>query len=342
MTKASVIILCYQHERFVADALVSALEQDYPDVEVIIADDGSTDNSRMIIQEIIRTHPRGGRAKILPDAPNMGIVANWNRAVAAASGQILIGIASDDIATRDRVSKAVRVFDADPQVMAVFSQVSLIDADGRVFLESFEKRPPSFAKFLGSGHVAGIHFWQGAPVLGACGCYRAVLARNFPPLVEALSEDQPYVYRALLLGAVAYVPERLVFWRWHGANASLGSINDEKTPEEVLRRRAGLFFGRHRTSWQYERDADAAAAMGFIGEKRHRQELLKIRGNRAIELLGGATISPGTAVGLWMTLAIDVIATNWWEPAAWAFVGRQLVKYIAPTGVKLRKSRPIR
>lgn len=342
MTKASIILLSYQHEEFIAEALVSALEQDYPDVEVIVADDGSTDRTKTIIQEILGTHPLGGRAKILPDAPNLGIVANWNRAVAAASGDILIAIASDDIATRDRVSKAVHVFDTDPQVMAVFSQVSLIDDKGRVFLESVERRRPFYAKYVGSGNVAGIHFWQGAPVLGACGCYRAVLARNFPPLVEALSEDQPYVYRALLLGAVAYVPDRLVFWRWHGANASLGSMNDEETPKDVLRRRAQLFFGRHRTSWQYERDTAVAHAEGLIDEKRYRQELRKIKGHRAIELLGGATICPGVGAGYWMTLAFDVIATNWGQPAAWAFVARQLVKYIAPTDVKLRKSRPIR
>ena len=130
MTKASIIFLSYQHEQFIAEALVSALEQDYPDVEVIVADDGSTDRTKAIIQEIIRTHPRGHRATVLPDAPNMGIVANWDRSVAVATGDVLIAMASDDIATPNRVSKAVYIFDSDPEVMAVFSQVSLIDSEG--------------------------------------------------------------------------------------------------------------------------------------------------------------------------------------------------------------------
>lgn len=342
MTKASIIFLSYQHEQFVAEALVSALEQDHPDVEVIVADDGSTDRTKAIIQEIIRTHPLGYRATVLPDTPNMGIVANWNRAVAAATGGVLVVIASDDIATVNRASKVVQVFDSDPEVMAVFSQVSLIDSDGRVFLDSFEKSRPCYAKFVGLGNVAGIHFWQGAPVLGACGCYRAALAKEFPPLSAALSEDQPYVYRALLLGAVAYVPDRLVFWRWHGRNASLGSMTDETNPAEALGLRAGLFFGRHLAASQYVRDAEAAFQAGTISRCRYEQELSKIAGVRAIELLGGRTLQPGTSLVSWFGAASDALLRNGGTFAAWAYVVRSFIKFVAPMKFKLRKSRAIR
>lgn len=342
MTKASIIFLSYQHEQFVAEALVSALEQDHPDVEVIVADDGSSDRSKEIIKETLRTHPLGHRAMVLPDVPNMGIVANWNRAVMAASGDVLVGIASDDVATGDRVTKVVQVFDSDPEVMAVFSQVSLIDSDGRIFLDTFEKSRPGYAKFVGSGNVAGIHFWQGAPVLGACGCYRAALAKEFPPLSAALSEDQPYVYRALLRGAVAYVPDRLVFWRWHGRNASLGSSADESDPNDTLRRRADLFFGRHFTAEQYVRDAEAAFRRGAISRSRYEQELRKIAGVRAIELLGGRTLQPGTSFTAWVSAASDALLRNVTSLAAWAYVARSFIKYVAPVKFKLSKSRAIR
>lgn len=342
MTKVSIIFLSYQHEQFVTEALVSALEQDHPDVEVIVADDGSTDRTKAIIQEIIRTHPLGYRATVLPDAPNMGIVSNWNRAVAAATGDVLIGIASDDIAAVNRASKVVQVFDSDPEVMAVFSQVSLIDSSGRVFLDSFEKNRPCYAKFVGAGNAPAIHFWQGAPVLGACGCYRAILAKDFPPLSAALSEDQPYVYRALLLGAVAYVPDRLVFWRWHGRNASLGSMTDESNPVDTLRRRADLFFGRHFAAEQYARDAEAAFRRGAISRSRYGQELCKIAGVRAIELLGGRTLQPGTSFAAWVGAASDVLLRNATSLAAWAYVARSFIKYVAPVKFKLLKSRAIR
>jgi hypothetical protein len=342
MTKVSIIFLSYLHEKYVAEALTSALEQDYPDVEVIVADDASTDRSKAIISEVIRTHPAGHRAKILPEAPNMGIVANWNRSIAAASGEVLIAAASDDVSAVDRASKVVKIFDSDPEIMAVFSQVSLIDEEGKVFMKYFEKRRPSFAKYVGSAHAAGIHLWQGAPVLGACGCYRSALGKDFPPLVQALSEDQPYVYRALLRGAVAYVSDPLVKWRWHGRNASLGSMTDESNPLETLRRRAGLFFGRQTATAQYERDAGAAFASGFISQSRYVKELRKVAGARAIELLGGRTLDPETTLISWIGAAMGVLARNAGSFGAWAFVARQLVKYCGPTKLKLRRSRSIR
>jgi hypothetical protein len=226
--------------------------------------------------------------------------------------------------------------------MAVFSQVSLIDSDGRVFLDSFEKNRPCYSRFVGAGNTQAIHFWQGAPVLGACGCYRAILAKEFPPLSAALSEDQPYVYRALLCGAVAYVPDRLVFWRWHGRNASLGSSADESNPNDTLRRRADLFFGRHFTAEQYARDAGAAFLRGAISRSRYGQELCKIAGVRAIELLGGRTLRPGTSFAAWVGAALDVLLRNVTSLAAWAYVARSFIKYVAPVKFKLRKSRAIR
>jgi hypothetical protein len=190
--------------------------------------------------------------------------------------------------------------------------------------------------------VYGIHFWQGAPVLGACGCYRAALARDFPPLVEALSEDQPYVYRALLRGAVAYVPERLVFWRWHGSNASLGSMTDESNPDEALRRRAGLFFGRHYAASQYVRDAEAAFKAGSITRIRYEQELSKIAGVRALELLGGRTLQPGMPFVTWLSAAKDALRWNAGALDAWAYVARSFIKYFGSKKFKLLKSRAIR
>lgn len=342
MTKASIIFISYQHEQFVAEALTSALEQDYPDVEVIVADDGSKDRTLEIIREVIRSHPAGYRAKVLPIQSNMGIVENWNRATAFATGDVLVCFAGDDVSTRNRVSMVVRVFDSDPEVMAVFSQVSLIDAAGKVLLESFEKNRPTYAKFIGVGDVPPIRFWQGAPVLGACGCYRAALAREFPPLSAALSEDQPYVYRALLRGAVAYVPDCLVFWRWHGRNASLGSSADESDPHNALQRRADLFFGRHYTATQYERDAEAAFRRGNISKSRYEQELRKIAGVRALELLGGKTLQPATSLADWIGAASDALLRNFASLDAWMYVAKSFIKYVAPVRFKLSKSRPIR
>ena len=338
MLNASIVFLSYQHAAFVRQALVAALDQSYPRLEIIIVDDGSTDDSREIIQQTIRDHPRGALARLLPAAPNAGITASWNQAVAAATGDIIIGMASDDISTPDRVAKVAAYFEGDPQLMAVFSQVSLIDEAGVVFRESFVNRT-AFSRNIGSGKVVGMKFWQGALILGACGCYRASLARQFPPLTEALSEDNPYVYRALLLGAVAYLPDSLVYWRWHGRNASLGSQQDENIPLKVLQHRASLYRGQAIACRQFLADAEFAFDSGLIDETRLAQERKKIAAREAIEQVGYYSLMPGTRVVKWLSAAWTMLRHNWKSPSAWRRIYIQGRIFLGPTGYKIAKSR---
>jgi GT2 family glycosyltransferase len=338
MLNASIVFLSYQHAAFVRQALVAAFDQTYLRLEIIIVDDGSTDSSRDIIQQTIRDHPRGAVARLLPAAPNAGITSSWNRAVAAASGDIIIGMASDDISRPDRVAKVAAYFEGDPQLMAVFSQVSLIDEAGVVFRERFVNRT-AFSKNIGRGDVAGMKFWQGALILGASGCYRASLARQLPPLAEALSEDNPYVYRALLLGAVAYLPDSLVCWRWHGRNASLGSLQDESIPLKVLQHRAGLYRGQAIACRQFLADAETAFARGLIDEVRLTQERKKIAALQAIEELGYYTIMPGTRLGEWLSAAWTMLRHNWKSPSAWRWLYIKGKIFLGPVGYKLARSR---
>lgn len=93
MLKASLIFLTYNQETFVQEAIVSVLNQDYENIEIIISDDGSTDQTLAIIERTVSAHPRGATAVFLPKEVNMGLVKNWNRAVKAATGEILIAAA---------------------------------------------------------------------------------------------------------------------------------------------------------------------------------------------------------------------------------------------------------
>ncbi|NBX33999.1 glycosyltransferase family 2 protein [bacterium] len=91
LPSVSVIFLAYKQEAYVREALRSVLAQDLADYEVIIGDDASPDATRRIIEEEVAAYQ--GRAKVilLPAAPNLGIIRNFNRCVAAATGDILVG-----------------------------------------------------------------------------------------------------------------------------------------------------------------------------------------------------------------------------------------------------------
>jgi len=65
----SVIVLCYNQEKFVAEAIESVFKQDYEPIEIIIYDDASTDNSQYVIENFIAKHPE---VKYIPGKTNLG------------------------------------------------------------------------------------------------------------------------------------------------------------------------------------------------------------------------------------------------------------------------------
>jgi hypothetical protein len=204
--------------------------------------------------------------------------------------------------------------------MAVFSQVKVINARGDVLIQGFEQGRPMPESYVFDGLTDGFSFWKNAPVLGACGAYRSELAKLFPPIASAKSEDQPYVYRALLLGHVCYTPEALLQWRWHGANLSVGSLSDESDSEKALTRRAAMSFARHQAASQYEADALHALRHAHISSGRYVQEISRIAANKCIELIGRNELSARSL----------------------AYALRCALKKMMPTSLKLRYSRTLR
>lgn len=339
MPKASVIFLSYNQERYVAQSLVSVLDQAYHDYEVIIADDGSTDGTADLIDEILRHHPRAGLARRLERAPNLGITGNWNRAVRLAKGDILITQAGDDISRSDRVSAMVAQFDSDASCMAVFSQVDIIDDEGKITFEAFERGRAKPADYSFDGKLDGFDFWKGAPVLGACGAYRSALAQKFSPISKALSEDQPYVYRALLLGRVRFVSETLVQWRWHGLNQSLGGMVDERDRKNVLKRRAKMHYDRVLAAEQHYLDADKAFHEGLITESRFEEERVRINARKSVEFLGGSCIDPDVSTLAVIVFAASVIKHNRASFRATRYASTCLFKRFLPVRAKLALTR---
>jgi len=100
-TPVSIIISNYNYARFLRPCIDSALEQDYEDVEVIIVDDESTDNS----VEIIKSY--GGKVRPCLRARNGGHAAAFNTGFAASSGEIVLFLDADDYLYPNAVSEAV-------------------------------------------------------------------------------------------------------------------------------------------------------------------------------------------------------------------------------------------
>jgi glycosyltransferase involved in cell wall biosynthesis len=342
MLKASLIFLTFNQEKYVEAALLSALAQDYPNFEVIIADDGSSDRTLAIIEGVLSGHSSWRLARFLPPEPNMGLIKNWNRAMLSATGDIIVVMAGDDISEITRTTKLVKIFEDNPVVMAAFSQVSIIDEAGNILQDNFEKNRPQYSLHFRSEASSGFDFWAGAPILGACGAYRKQLSDKFGPIIYAHSEDEPSIYRALLLGSVAYSGENLVRWRWHGLNLSTGSLIDETSPIAVLNKRAEMCARRMDACRQHAMDLQLASQQGWLTEKVSLSETKKLRSLKAIHELGYHTLNQNSTLWAWIKAAFQLLRYDYSSGAAWGYGLRSALKRVSPIGIKIKYSRPTR
>lgn len=104
----TIICLCYNHEKFVVESLFSAVNQDYPFVEIIIVDDFSTDNSREVIKNWLTDYPE---IQFIQNEKNLGSTKSFNKALKLAKGNYIIDLACDDILISNCVSLQLKGFE---------------------------------------------------------------------------------------------------------------------------------------------------------------------------------------------------------------------------------------
>ncbi len=217
----SVIFLSYKQEAYVVAALRAVLEQDLPDYEIIIGDDASPDRTRALIEAELAAYRGRARIVLLPPAPNVGVIRNFNRCVAASTGDILVAAAGDDVSHPTRLRRIAEFFRDHPECYAHYSNARVVDAVGGVLRPTwYHHQDVQFRQF----DPRGFHLYQGVQFCGATGSYRGDVFRKFPPMPGTTGgEDGPAILRSLLLGSAAIDAEILLDWRWHGANMSHGS-----------------------------------------------------------------------------------------------------------------------
>lgn len=135
----TVICICYNHARFVKEALDSVANQTYKNIELIVIDDGSTDGSGKIIKQWIASHPK---TTLLLNAKNLGYCKTFNKAFTISKGSFCIDLAADDILLPNRIEEGLReLADAGPEYGVNFSDAEHIDESGNFIRLHSDKYP---------------------------------------------------------------------------------------------------------------------------------------------------------------------------------------------------------
>ncbi len=125
--KISIILITYNHERYILDALQGILSQTIPPDEVIIADDCSTDSTQAIILDFVNKNSLHDKWKLIFNESNVGITKNARNALDNATSDIIVGMAGDDISLPNRCLHAIDLFKNNPDIDMIAGSILKID-----------------------------------------------------------------------------------------------------------------------------------------------------------------------------------------------------------------------
>jgi glycosyltransferase involved in cell wall biosynthesis len=209
MPAVTALIDTYNHERFIEEALVSVLEQDFPsaDLEIIVVDDGSTDRTPEIVRKF---EPR---VRLLRKE-NGGQASAINFGTAQANGQIVAFLDGDDLWSPNKLSSVVKEFEKNPQTVMVYHKFRFWDDRTDRAWDGW---------FTGvSGDVLSDRrklLGYSPPPTSSLAFRREILKRLMPVPVEcSFMHDAYLIATAISFGPVAAVPECLTTNRVHGQN----------------------------------------------------------------------------------------------------------------------------
>jgi len=220
LPRFSVVIPSYNHAAYIGEAIRSVLSQTEADLELIIVDDGSTDDSLNVISRF--SDPR---LKVFTQA-NQGAHAAINRGMREASGMYLAILNSDDAYHPHRLKQTSAILDTNPQVGFVGSHIEIVDSAGRPLgvKHGFNDCPPWLLEAPERSFRAGTdlkaallteNYWSTTSNF----VYRHEAYEqigDYRPL--RYTHDWDYALRLARLAPMVLLPEPLIRYRIHPSN----------------------------------------------------------------------------------------------------------------------------
>jgi glycosyltransferase involved in cell wall biosynthesis len=266
----------YNHGRYVRDCLDSIVAEGYPELELVVVDDGSTDGSLQAVQEWMDANRSRLRRAVVLTQENRGICPTLNRLIRESRGEFFLGIASDDRLRPGGILARVRAMQEHPEAMAVMTNLRVIDEDGNVLTDDglfryFDLSRPHLldertrpAEILLNAMQGPLLFVRRSAFLDPDGIGLYDEAFSF--------EDRDFFLRILARpGALQYLDANVADYRIHPDNHVGTHVRDKTRHARVARdyvtmgrRHAGKYQGSLRRAilldaWMVERRGKAEA-----------------------------------------------------------------------------------
>ncbi|HBW34989.1 glycosyltransferase [Desulfosporosinus sp. BICA1-9] len=227
MPTVSVVIPTYNHARYLPYALDSVIDQNYPNLEVFVIDDGSTDGTA----ELVKPY----RSKInYVYKGNGGTPSALNLGLSLVTGKYVCWLSADDVLIGDKVSKQVGLMERDPSLGFSYTSFVVIDANG---VKQYEVNSPYFPnkkemvkKLMEGCFINGSSVMMRSSALKIIGYFDV----NLPQ-----AHDYDLWFRFLRHYSCGFLEEPLLAYRWHGENMSQ---NPNEACSLIVKERAKRLF----------------------------------------------------------------------------------------------------
>jgi glycosyltransferase involved in cell wall biosynthesis len=205
----TMIVLAFNQQEYISAAIQSALNQDYDNLEIILSDDGSNDQTYEVMCGIASQYQGKHKLIVNRNQKNEGLIAHVNQLLNWASGDLIVYACGDDLSAENRISTLVRLYqNAKSDRVLIHSAVTRINERSQV-LGYFEPNIKQDSELIlkEPGKLE--------PHIGATAAISKSLVQQFGDIQEkAAIEDTVYVFRAALAGEIMYSPEPLIQYRF--------------------------------------------------------------------------------------------------------------------------------
>lgn len=222
--RVSVALCSYNGARYIREQLASIVGQTRPPTELVISDDGSTDDTVKQARIFLESLPADRRpaVTIIENTTTLGVTRNFEQAIAATTGDLVALSDQDDVWYPNRLARLTERFRADPELLLVGSDADTIGPSGeplRYTLFSAIHVSPAEWALLSSGDVFGPllrrNLFTGATML-----FRREVFDQAAPFPEKWMHDEWLAMVAAATGRAELIRVPLIGYRQHGANVA--------------------------------------------------------------------------------------------------------------------------
>lgn len=225
MVLVSIIIPCYNHENYVQDCIQSIIEQDYQNIELIIIDDGSKDNSVQKIKEMCALCEQRFVRFEFRHRPNKGLCTTLNEALEWCQGKYVSMFASDDIMYPQKSSIQVKFLEDNPNITSVFGNMQFFDNGKLLHTTNKITKEHSFKE---------IFFFN--DLLAPTQMSHLSAIKSVNGYDESIMIEDWYMWLKLLDNGfkIQTIEDILVKYRWHGNNMTCNSEKMLQAENQIL------------------------------------------------------------------------------------------------------------